>query len=146
MAGLLLPLRWFLILCQKSLALLLNFNLANLNLLAFGRHIWSKNWSISSSQLMRVHGSGRPSNIGASKTTMIHRNRFSTIWNEHLVDMISTAGATSVGPWLGWFSDLVLPWTWVTWLKQKRWTMDSSHICWNVLFLTLFIYLFKFFK
>ena len=113
MASLLLPLRWFSILRQKSLSLLLNFNLANLTLLAHGRHIWSKNWSISSSQLMRVHGSRRPSNIGASKTTMIHWDRLSTIWNEH--------GLGNLG--FGWCSVLIIMWGLMS--VACKWTLVS---------------------
>ena len=136
MAGLLLPLQWFSILHQKSLTLLINFILANLTLLASDKHIWSKNWSISSSYLMRVHGFGRPSNIGASKTNMIHWNRFSTIWNEHwLADlgfgwcsvliimwgMIRTAGTISV--WPGLLLDL-MSMGWHCWKFENTWWAD----------------------
>ena len=133
MAGLLLPLRWFSILCQKSLALLLNFNLANLTLLAFGRHIWLKNWSISSSQLMRVHGFGCPSNIGTSKTTMIHWNRLSTIWNEH--------GLCNLG--FGWCSVLNIMWSLMS--VACKWTLVSVGTFLPLTSFFLFFFFFSFF-
>ena len=70
------------------------------NLISIWRTHLIKELIHSSNQLMRVHGSGCPSNIGASKTTMIHWNRLSTIWNEH--------GLGNLG--FGWCSVLIIMW------------------------------------